>query len=123
MASRLKGRTTREFSTTLNVWQAVEGWATEKGYRPAGAEELARTYQRGTGFMVAPQMLRVSWTGHAWLLEAWIRVPWFNRIFTLWLMPEEIVVEKGGFVAVIPRDRSRNDVNELLAALGQPPIT
>jgi hypothetical protein len=122
VASKVKGRTAREFSTTLNVWQVVEDWAARTDYMPAGSEEWARTYQRGTGFLVAPQMLRVSWTGHSWLLEAWVRVPWFSRIFTLMLMPEEIVVDRGGFVAVIPRDKARKDVNELLTALGQPTI-
>jgi hypothetical protein len=39
-------------------------------------------------------------------------------VMTLGLMPEELIVDKGGFVAIIPRDRAREDANKLLVALG-----
>jgi hypothetical protein len=36
------------------------------------------------------------------------------------MVPEEIQIESGGFVASIPRAMARNDINELLKTFNQP---
>jgi len=45
-----------------------------------------------------------------------------NRIFLIFLLPEQIGLEPGGFKAVIPRKISPDAVNRLLAEIGQPLI-
>lgn len=122
MASKYAGRTVREFAAGDDVWQILDGWAQQTEYKLVGQDQVSRLYQRGIGFWLAPQMLSITWTGSAYRLEAWVRTPLFNKIVTFGLMPNELIIDSGGFVAILPRDKSRLNVNYLLQALGQPPI-
>jgi hypothetical protein len=117
-----QGRTALDFQTAAEIWQILDTWAQQTGYKLIGQDQASRLYQRGTGFWVAPQMLQVSWAGQGYHLEAWVRVPLFNRIVTFGLMPEELVISSGGFVGSLPRKTARNHVNILLQTLGLPPI-
>jgi hypothetical protein len=119
----VRGRTVRQIQAGAEIWGIADQWAATTGYVVAGQDETSRLYQRGTGFWVAPQMVRISSAQGGYFLEAWIRVPMLNRILALGLMPEEIIIDKGGFVAVIPRNRAREDVNKLLVSLNAPVIT
>jgi len=119
----VKGRTVRQIQAGAEIWDAADKWAAMSGYELRGQDQTSRLYQRGTGFWVAPQMVRISSAQGGYVLEAWIRVPMLNRILALGLMPEEIIIDKGGFVAVIPRNRAREDVNKLLVSLNAPAIT
>lgn len=120
--STAKGRTVREFTAGPELWQILDGWAQQAGYKLIRQDQASRLYQRGEGFLVAPQRLAVTFTGTAYRLEAWVWIPMFTRVFTLMLMPEEVVIDSGGFVATLPRKTARGHVNQLLQALGQPPI-
>jgi hypothetical protein len=122
LANKYAGRTAREFETAVDVWNIVDSWAQQNGYMPADQDQTSRLYQRGKGFWLAPQMLKLSTTETGYRLEAWVKTPLFNRIVTLGLMPPEIIIESGGFMAVLPRDKARLNVNSLLQALGLPPI-
>ncbi len=64
----------------------------------------------------------MGWNGQAYVLEAWIHAGGLNRVITLGLMPEEVIVHGGGPVAAIPRKKARQQVNLLLQALGEPPL-
>ena len=119
----VKGRTVREFAAGPDLWQILDAWAQQTGYKLIQQDQYSRLYQRGEGFLVAPQRLAVTFTGSAYRLEAWVWVPTFLRVFTLMLMPEEIIIDSGGFVATIPRKTARGPVSQLLQSLGQPPIT
>jgi len=55
-------------------------------------------------------------------MEARVWLPLLNRIVTLGLMPSELRIESGGFSAVIPRNKAREQVNVLMQMLGQPAI-
>ena len=72
---------------------------------------------------MAPQMLQMIYTGSSYRLEAWVRIPLYNRIILLGLMPAELAIDSGGFLGYLPRKQARQHVNLLLQALGQPPIT
>jgi hypothetical protein len=122
MASKVKGRTTREFQSPADVWGILDGWAAQTGYELVEQDQVSRTYKRGTGFWVAPQKLKMAFTGQFYRMEAWVWLPPLNRIVTLGLMPIELRIESGGFMAVIPRSKAREQVNALLQALGQPPV-
>ena len=118
----VKGRTVREFTAGPEAWDILDRWAQDTGYRLIEQDQSSRLYERGTGLLVAQQRLKLSFLGNAYRLEAWVYVNLFNRIFTLMLMPEELVIDSGGFLGVIPRKKAREQVNLLLQALGQPPI-
>jgi hypothetical protein len=118
----VRGRTVREFTAGAELWQIVDAWAQQTGYKLIAFDNVSRLYQRGEGFLVAPQRLQVSYTGTGYRLEAYVWIPPFTRIFTLMLMPEELRIDSGGFTGTIPRTRAREHVNLLLQALGQPYI-
>ncbi len=119
---KVKGRTIREFQPPTNLWDIVASWAQQSGYKPVSRTESSILYQRGTGILVAPQMLQVTLEGGFCRLEAWVKIPMINRIFTLGLMPGELVIDKGGSIGMVPRDKARSQVNLLLRHLGLPLI-
>ena len=117
----VRGRTVRQFQATEDIWGKVDAWSVQSGYKLSEQDEASRLYQRGTGFWVAPQMVKLTAMPGGYNMEAWIRVPMITRVMMLGLMPGEMVVDSGGLVAVIPRNRAREDVNKLLNSLGVQP--
>ncbi len=122
MASKLAGRTTRDITTAAPLWEILDSWAQQTGYMPVGHDNVSRLYQRGVGFWMAPQMLQVTWMGDHYTLQAWVRVPLYSRIMIFMLMPAEVTIDSGGFMASLPRKQAREHVNMLLQSLGQPLI-
>lgn len=120
--SSIKGRTIRDFQAGADLWLILDDWAQRNGYKLIAQDQYSRLYQRGTGFLVVPQRLQMTFTGTGYRLEAYVWVPLIDRILTLMLMPEEMRLESGGFLGAIPRSKARKQVNELLQSLGQPPI-
>ena len=105
-----------------DIWPVVEEWASEHHYWLRGSNGDERTYQKGTGILVAPMMLRVRKRDQETELEAWIRVCKFVRMRSLFILPREMGIESGDFRAVAPRRIARKAVSELLGQLGQPAI-
>ena len=104
-------------------WNIVEGWAGPAGYKcTESIDGGTRIYQKGVGFWVAPMMLQLTEANGQVSMEAWIRAGLFVRICSLFILPPEIGIESGGFKAVLPRKIARGKINDLLQALGQPPI-
>jgi hypothetical protein len=122
VASRLAGRTVRDFTTAAPVWEILDSWAQQAGYILRGQDQVSRLYQQGSGFWMAPRMLQVNWMGNAYRLQAWVRVPLFNRIVLLGLVPSEVIIDSHGFLVSLPRTKAREQVNVLLQSLGLPPI-
>jgi hypothetical protein len=84
--------------------------------------DMKRLYQKGTGFLVAPMMLKVRHENQETNIEAWIRSNFLVRLMSLFILPSEMGIESGGLKGVLPRNIARKAVNILLAQLGQPPI-
>lgn len=120
--SRYKGRTVRALNFRGDIWPIVASWAQSTGYKLVGGDYNSQTWQRGLGALVAPQMVKVSWDGSRYVLEAWVRINILNRIFALGLLPSELIIDSGGLLAIVPRNKARDQVNQLLAMLGEPPI-
>ena len=118
----VKGRTIREFQSTENVWDIADKWAAMTGYEIVAQDQNSRVYQRGKGFWVAPQRVQLTWTGQGYRLEGYVYLATFNRIMTLYLMPPEMIIDRGGFVGLIPRNRAREDTNKLLVSLNVQPL-
>lgn len=118
----MNSRTVRNFTVSLDVWPIVERWAKTEGF--VLVEDLGETrrYQKGNGWIVLPTKLEVTLKDSSVHMEVWVYGSIFNRIFTLFMLPEEITIESGGVRALIPRTVSRESVNRLLTLLGQPMI-
>lgn len=120
--AKLEGRTVREFPADQSIWNVIDTWALQNSYKIVQADETGRVYQKGMGFLLAPSMFKASPTANGIRLEAWVRVNLFTRISSLFIFPPEIIIDSGGFKAVVPRNKAREEVNLLLQSLGQPPI-
>jgi hypothetical protein len=115
-------RTVREHTIELDPWPIIETWVAASGFKPRPGAAGARLFQKGTGFLVAPMMFQIEQRGKEFRFEAWIRTPLVTRIMMLFLMPAEIHVGSGGFLALIPRRIARDAINTLFARLELPPI-
>jgi len=115
-------RTTFRFNSTDDIWPIVEKWANENGYNQKESMKNERVYQKGTGFLVAPMMLKVRQENQETIIEAWIRANIIVRLMSFFILPSEMGIESGGFRGVLPRKIARKAVNTLLAQLGQSPI-
>ncbi len=117
------GRTVRDFQHSGNVWDIAAAWAQQNGFELKGTDQYGQYYQKGTGFWSAPRRVQLQWTGSYYHLEAWVYMPTFNYVMAFGILPREMVLDSGGFRGVVPRNMGRKEVNLLLAALGQPPIS
>lgn len=121
----MKPRTIVEVPASEHFSYALDSWAIENEYvlqvNGVGPEGPERIYQRGKGFWVAPQMLRVI-AKDTIRIEAWIKASLYVRIMSFFILPKEMAINSGGFRGALPRSKARNMVNALLARLGVPPI-
>ena len=122
----MKPRTIVEVPATDAFQNELERWAIENHYKllseGQSSEGPERIYQKGTGFLVAPMMLRVVALGNRVRLEGWVRAGFFVRMMSLFILPAEMMIESGGFRGVLPRNMARKAVNLLLARLNAPQI-
>lgn len=115
-------RTTVRLDNGNDILQAVESWANANNFKLKSSVGNEKTYQRGVGFWVAPQMLKIRPENHELVLEIWIRMNLFVRLLSLFILPAEMGIESGGVRSVMPRNIARNLVNQLLTHLRQPLI-
>jgi hypothetical protein len=113
----------REFAYAVPLWPVADAWARRQVYLLDRHSDTQRLYKKGIGVLTAPRMVEISLTGSLVHLEAWVRTPLPSRIMSLFLLPGEITIEGGGFRLFVPRRLGRAEVNDLLQALGQQPIT
>lgn len=118
----MKARTEIDFSYLGDAQKVVEDWAAAHDYQFKERVDDMHIYQHDSGFWTAPIRLAGSQHGEHVHLEAYVYTPFFNRLLSLFLVPEETHIEFGGFTASIPRAMARKDINELLEAFNQPPI-
>ena len=116
-------RTTVQFRSDTEISSVVDAWASGNGYRLKNTNGSERTYQKGTGFLVAPMMLKVREDNLETTLEAWVRVNILMRLMGLFIIPSEMGIGSGGFRLCLPRSIARKAVNVLLHQLGQPAIS
>lgn len=115
----MNSRTICDFSAPGNIWPDVERWAKAEGFDLIEEKGDLRRFQKGNGWIVLPTMLEIRQTDTNVHLEAWVYGSLFNRIVTLFLLPEEITIESGGVRALIPRSIARDSINNLLKHFGQ----
>jgi len=118
-----KKRSTVSGAVTGEPWALIDAWAPGAGYRlTAGAGTNTRTYQKGTGFLVAPMMLVAALEGRTLTIQGWVAPTFLARLFALFLLPAETNIGTDGFVMLIPRRMANKVVNGLLTQLGLPTI-
>lgn len=118
-----KKRSTVSGTVSGAPWAAIDAWAPGNGYKlVAGAGTDTRTYQKGTGFLVAPMMLVASLAGTTLTVQGWVQPTFLARLFALFLIPAETNIGTDGFVMIIPRRMANKAVNGLLTQLGLPTI-
>jgi hypothetical protein len=120
--SSISGRTVAEFQTATDVWGALDQWAQEFKFVLRAQDEASRLYQKGENILIPPLMVQMTRTEAAYHLEVWVRNPMINRVLSFGLLPSEMVINKGGFIGFVPRDKARKEVNVLLERLGVPLI-
>ena len=120
--AKAAARTIRDFPVLGDPWPAVEGWAARQGFTVAAQDGDHRLYNKGTGMMVAQRKVEMRVENGQMHLEAWVFSNTFARTLSLFILPKEITVESGGAKAIVPRKLGRNEVNDLMTALGQPAI-
>ena len=101
----------------------VEAWAAETGFTLVEEERGRRVYRKGHGWLMASAMVEILQRGEKIALSAWVNADYYLFISLLRGEKPESEIESGGLTAAIPRRRAREAVNQLLAKLGQAPIT
>jgi hypothetical protein len=118
-----KKRSTVSGTISGDPWPVIDAWAQPNGYKVvAGAGSTTRTYQKGTGFLVAPMMLVASLQGTTLTVQGWVQPTFLARLMALFLIPSETNIGTDGFVMIIPRRMANKAVNGLLTQLGLPTI-
>lgn len=104
-------------------WTIINAWSQTSGFNLVeGGGTTTRTYQKGTGFLVAPMKVMFSLAGDQLSMQAWVAPTFFARLMALFLVPAEMHINSGGFVMVLPRNVARKPINELLSQLRLPLI-
>jgi hypothetical protein len=116
-------RAIRDFSAPGEMWRVTDRWAEREGFRVVERGEDRRRYQKGHGIAVGSRIVDLRKTGEQAHLEAWVHANGLARAMSLFILPAEITVESNGMKAALPRRFGRTEVNHLLEALGQGPIT
>ena len=118
-----KKRSTVSGPVSSDPWGTIDAWAPGAGYKLiAGGGTPTRTFQKGSGFLVAPMMLIASLEGSNLTIQGWVAPTFLARLFALFLIPVETNIGTSGFVMVIPRRMANKVVNGLLTQLGLPTI-
>lgn len=119
----MEKRTHIKFDHESDIWHIVQKWALENRYKERESFTNGKLYQKGTGFLVAPMMLKIEQIGSSVSLEAWVRANIFVRAMSLFILPSEMEIGPGGFRGAAPRSIARKAVNKLLVLLGQREIS
>ncbi len=122
------GRTIRNLGFQGDIWPILNQWAATNNYKLIESkliesDQNSRTYQLAN-MPLSQRMLKIGSTNNGYVLEAWIKVRHIQRIGTLGLLaPSELRIEGGGIWRKISRMLAREEVNPLLASLGELPIS
>lgn len=114
-------RTNRNFRFNGDIFPIIERWTQENRFQVVENTGNERTYRKGLGW-TAPIMLKVKSENQEIYLETWIQNTFFMRLKSLFVLPEEIGIESGGFINALDRKSARKAFNLLLGQLGQLPI-
>ena len=117
-------RSIRDFQASFVVAPLADAWASTNGFALSEVEsDGSRHYVRGSGLLTGQMMCVVRQSGPHVRIEAYVHARTVARLSALFLIPENISIEPGGFMGSLPRGICRAAVDKLLAQLGQPPIT
>jgi hypothetical protein len=120
----MDSKTVRDFNVNGDVTAIADSWASSSNFKLMVVDpDGTRRYQRGHGLMVNAQHANLRQAGPQVHLEVWTHATLLDRIASFGMLPANMAVESGGMRGMIPRKKARESVNQLLAQLGQPPIS
>lgn len=119
----MKGRTVREFVYTAEIWSLIDAWAAATGFDLLRGEGSRRLYRKGWWPLMAPTFVEIHQEKGRVTLESWVKADFFLILSILTGKGPETGIESGGLSAAVPRQRTREAVNQLLIKLNQKPIT
>jgi hypothetical protein len=114
-------RTTVQVQLHQDPWPLIFGWGQHHKFTPLGnPQEGLVVFQRGWG-SVKPHNVAFYIAGNILTIQAWVCFSGLERLRSLFILPAEINVSSGAR-GLLARRIVRNQVNELLAHMGAPPI-
>ena len=120
----MASRSVRDFQFPNLVAPVADAWASANGFALSEVEpDGSRLYVRGSGLLTGQMMCVVRQFQSHVRVEAYIHARLIARASALFLIPEDMCVEPGGFMGALPRKICRDAVDKLLAQLGQAPIS
>lgn len=99
---------------TDQVLATVRGWAAANGYHESN-EGGTLVFKHGTGVLTAVTMMTLTQVPYGHQLQAWI-------VMNALVAKRDLALSDPSFVGGIPRKSQRDKFNQLLAALGHPPV-
>ena len=116
------GRSTRRFQTELPPWDAMEEWATERGFKLRHVDDVRRRYRKGMGIGIAPIYVEMIYTQPWAHLQAWVGINMLVRPGVLLFARSEWTPESGGWRLSRSRRIAREAINPLFEGFAQEPI-
>jgi hypothetical protein len=96
------------------VLATVRGWAAANGYRES-TDGGALVFQRGTGMLEAASKVTLTPMSYGHQLQA-------CTVMNALVAKRDVAFSDPSFVGSLPRKKRRAEFNQLLAALGHPPV-
>jgi len=121
-------RTIRDFEVNGSIWEFVDNWSKIKGFEVNEFDKDRRVYKKGNPLFNAPLWVDISQNSSRVHLEIWLSIDAFTRIwmmissFFIMRLTREIGIEPDGLFAEVPKQKYREEVNELLEHFKQPPV-
>ncbi|WP_353511094.1 hypothetical protein [Intrasporangium sp.] len=103
------------FSSNLDVRAIAGSWATDHGYRMLGMSSAGVIYGKRAQLVALPVMVELASRNRIHTLSCWGRL---NRL----LVTRDISLTDTGRAGRTHRTRAQREINELLWALGAPPL-
>jgi hypothetical protein len=115
-------RAVRDFEVSQDPLPVADRWAAEQGYKVLEQTASHRRYRKGAGIMAGSRLVTLDVDHGRGHLEGWVGSNMAARLLSLFILPANITLESGGFKGALPRKLGRDEVNPLLATLGQAPL-
>lgn len=103
------------FSSSLDVRAIAERWATDHGYRTLGISSAGVVFGKRAQLVALPVMVELASRDRAHTVSCWGRL---NRFF----VTRDISLTDAGRAGRTHRTLAQREINELLWALGAPPL-
>lgn len=118
----MKPRTVCNFRYDGDIWPLVGSWAKDTHLVQEESTTFRRVYRRETLY-ACPIRFDIVQERSQVTVQAWVkRAKWTSPTWSP-LVPQQMELASRGMIAAVPRLLGRRVLNQLLAAVHQPPVT